>query len=130
MCKNWGKDYLESENFNWSCTTHKFEWGGQMYWCWGKTNRDAKGCILKKHESKEDEDDFKEQENENFKIKRQKCQCCKSIGHLAKDWYRDPNFRTEHGVADEDLRVNGLEDLITKRHMKDATMQSIEVSIH
>ena len=23
MCKNCGKEYIETENFNWSCRTHK-----------------------------------------------------------------------------------------------------------
>lgn len=33
ICKNCQKEYLETDNFNWSCTTHKAEWGGKMWWC-------------------------------------------------------------------------------------------------
>lgn len=32
ICKNCQKEYLESENFNWSCITHKAEFGGKMWW--------------------------------------------------------------------------------------------------
>jgi BTK motif len=28
-----------------------------MWWCCGKTSRDAPGCKFSKHESKEDEDE-------------------------------------------------------------------------
>jgi BTK motif len=38
-----------------------------MWWCCGKTARDAPGCKFAKHESKEDEDDDVEQlENGNL----------------------------------------------------------------
>lgn len=43
ICKNCQKEYLESDNFNWSCTTHQAEWGGKMWWCCGKTSKDAQG---------------------------------------------------------------------------------------
>ena len=101
-----------------------------MWWCCGKTSKDAQGCVFKKHESKEDEDDFddiKDRENDKFKLKRQKCQCCKDIGHSAKNCPRDPNFRTKHDIDDEEKRVVGLKDLITKRHMKDALEQTIKM---
>ena len=35
-CKNCHKEYNEKENFNWSCTVHTGDWGGQMWWCCGK----------------------------------------------------------------------------------------------
>jgi len=28
-----------------------------MWWCCGKTQKDAPGCLFSKHECKEDEDD-------------------------------------------------------------------------
>ena len=40
-CKLCGADYLESENFNWSCRTHKSEFSGEIWWCCGKTNKEA-----------------------------------------------------------------------------------------
>ena len=43
-CRFCSKEYLESENFNWSCRTHRSEFGGEMWWCCGKLGRDAPGC--------------------------------------------------------------------------------------
>lgn len=57
ICKLCGKEYLEKENFNWSCRTHRSEYGGEMWWCCGKTSKDAPGCKFSKHFSKEDEDE-------------------------------------------------------------------------
>jgi len=37
QCKNCQKDYLENENFNWSCRTHQSDYGGEIWWCCGKT---------------------------------------------------------------------------------------------
>ena len=57
ICKKCGKEYLEKENYYWSCRTHQSDWGGEMWWCCGKTTKDAAGCKFGKHESKDDEDD-------------------------------------------------------------------------
>lgn len=57
ICKLCGKEYLEKENFNWSCRTHRSEYGGEMWWCCGKTSKDAPGCKFSKHFCKEDEDE-------------------------------------------------------------------------
>jgi hypothetical protein len=57
ICKKCGKEYLDNENYNWSCRTHLSEWGGEMWWCCGKDVKDALGCKFGKHECKEDEDD-------------------------------------------------------------------------
>ena len=32
LCKKCGKDFLENENYNWSCRTHTSEFN-VMYWC-------------------------------------------------------------------------------------------------
>lgn len=40
-CKNCLREYTESENLNWSCRIHRGEWGGDLWWCCGKTNRNA-----------------------------------------------------------------------------------------
>jgi chromosome segregation ATPase len=50
ICKKCGKEYLEKENYNWSCRTHTSEHTGEMYWCCGKTSKDAEGCKISKHE--------------------------------------------------------------------------------
>jgi len=57
-CKNCGKEYLEAENFNWSCRTHQSDFGGEMWWCCGKLGSQALGCKFSKHESKDDEDEI------------------------------------------------------------------------
>ena len=44
QCKNCGNEYYQKENFNWSCRVHQSEWGGEMWWCCGKRNKDAPGC--------------------------------------------------------------------------------------
>jgi hypothetical protein len=57
-----------------------------MWWCCGKTARDAPGCKFSKHESKEDEDEAVEQlENGSLAIKNRyaRCFCCKEKGHFA-----------------------------------------------
>ena len=36
VCKNCSKDYIETENFNWSCRTHRSEFSGEIWWCCGK----------------------------------------------------------------------------------------------
>jgi len=56
VCKNCSKDFMEKENFNWSCSIHQSEWSGEMWWCCGKTSKDARGCKFSKHQ-KVDEDD-------------------------------------------------------------------------
>jgi hypothetical protein len=55
-CKTCGKEYNEKENFNWSCRTHRSEWGGEMWWCCGKRGLDQPGCKYSKHETKNDEE--------------------------------------------------------------------------
>ena len=78
LCKNCSKEFLETDNFNWSCKTHKSEYGGEMWWCCGKKDLLAAGCKTAKHECKEDDEDeegVKKQDIED--TKRKKCLCCK-----------------------------------------------------
>lgn len=44
ICRNCNKEYNESENYNWSCCTHRSEWGGTMWWCCGKPKLNSPGC--------------------------------------------------------------------------------------
>ena len=53
ICKNCLKEYNESDNFNWSCRTHRSEFGGVIWWCCGKKNKDDPGCKFSQHESKD-----------------------------------------------------------------------------
>ena len=45
VCNNCGSEYIENENYNWSCRTHASEYGGKIWWCCGKTKITDKGCI-------------------------------------------------------------------------------------
>jgi chromosome segregation ATPase len=66
ICRWCQREYSESENFNWSCRTHRGEFGDHMYWCCGKTAKDAPGCQVRKHESKEEEEDMAQGEREEI----------------------------------------------------------------
>ncbi|CAD7934167.1 unnamed protein product [Amoebophrya sp. A120] len=127
-CKNCAKEYLEAQNFNWSCRTHSSEFGGELWWCCGKSGISALGCKFSKHESKDDldlddmdqllnnrgkenEDDGKENSEiknttaaNKAKYAKIRCYGCKEMGHKAKDCPRDPNI--QGGVKDplKDLR--------------------------
>ncbi|PHJ16136.1 ankyrin repeat domain containing protein [Cystoisospora suis] len=90
-CKNCGKDYEESENYNWSCRTHHSEYGGEMWWCCGKLGKNAPGCRFSKHESKDDDEELDAEE----KLEKEAANQCP----------KDPNPRA--GGAD----VNAKEEL-------------------
>lgn len=84
------------------------EFGGEMWWCCGKTTKDAPGCKFSKHLSKEDEDEDVEQQEEGdqtLKNKYARCYCCKEKGHRAQDCPRDPNIKTAVDVNEEDMRI-------------------------
>ena len=57
VCKKCAKEFIEKENFNWSCRTHKSEWSGDMWWCCGKRTKEAAGCKYGKHEIKDEDED-------------------------------------------------------------------------
>mmetsp|Transcript_73701 Transcript_73701/g.168966 ORF Transcript_73701/g.168966 Transcript_73701/m.168966 type:complete len:606 (-) Transcript_73701:195-2012(-) len=103
MCRNCGREYVESENFNWSCTTHHSEFSGEMWWCCGRLGREARGCKFSKHESKDDDDDEdlddqeateRTEQEKRSKLQNVRCFSCKEIGHKAKECPKDPNPRT------------------------------------
>ena len=92
-CRKCQKEYVENENYNWSCRTHPYEWGGEMWWCCGQDNVRAAGCLFRKHEPKEDE----EEEAEKLENRQRRiiiCTCCKRSGHTTDQCPKDPNFRT------------------------------------
>ena len=119
ICKNCGLEYLEPENFNWSCRTHRSEYGGEMWWCCGKRSKESQGCKFSKHETKDDEDEENQNEDgEKDKVKRIKCFCCRDVGHLAHDCIRDPNIKTGADIEDELFRIGKYSD--AKKSMKDS----------
>ena len=111
-CKNCGKEYSEKENFNWSCTVHIGDWGGQMWWCCGKQNKDDRGCKFSKHESKEDEDDENEEREAAKKRgdKYTRCYACKELGHHISKCPRDPNLKTGADMDAEEARIVKIQD--------------------
>lgn len=68
VCKNCKKIYKEEENFNWSCKTHLSKHNGSMYWCCGKSEPIAEGCIISKHISADDEEGHGSQKHEKSKF--------------------------------------------------------------
>ena len=114
ICKNCGKDYVEKENFNWSCRTHRGEFSGEMWWCCGKEGKDQPGCLYAKHESKDEEDeeeDDKERERAEAEAKlKQRCMCCKEVGHLIDNCPRDPNIKTKVEPSLDFERIQRIKD--------------------
>lgn len=51
-----------------------------MWWCCGKTNKDAQGCKYSKHECKDiegEEDEADRLEINKKRFEKLKCLCCK-----------------------------------------------------
>ena len=111
-CKNCNMDYNEKENFNWSCRVHQSEWGGEMWWCCGKTRIDQPGCKFSKHESKDDEEDSDDPfgAKNDEKQKNLKCTCCKELGHSIEECTRDPNLKTSQPAVCDQERINRIKD--------------------
>jgi chromosome segregation ATPase len=72
LCKNCGRSYYDSENYNWSCRVHFSQYGGELWWCCGKEGQNALGCRLSKHDCKEDEDE-EDQKEGKAKISHVRC---------------------------------------------------------
>lgn len=112
LCRKCQKTFLESENFNWSCRTHKAEFGGEMWWCCGR-GKDAPGCLVSKHQSKDEDEDNEprdQEENEQRQIANLRCpvtltQSCKVLGHKASDCPKDPNIRSTFDIEEELKRI-------------------------
>jgi hypothetical protein len=49
VCQACNADFNEKENFNWSCVVHRSTWGGNLWWCCGKTTENARGCLIQRH---------------------------------------------------------------------------------
>lgn len=113
VCKKCGKDFLEKENFNWSCSTHQSEFSGEMWWCCGKTQKEARGCKFSKHE-KQDEDEEDEDNGGGIADQNKfnmKCRCCKEVGHQIESCPRDPNIRTLRTDIEVDYeRIKKIKD--------------------
>ena len=107
ICKTCQKMYNEMENFNWSCRTHFGDFGGEMWWCCGKAGRDAPGCKVTKHVSKEDED---EEDSSQKPATTLYCLSCKEIGHRYTECPKDPNIRSKQDLANELKRIQEIKE--------------------
>ena len=81
-----------------------------MWWCCGKTGKDALGCKITKHFTKEEEDEDPEKvedDEEQKKLKKLyvRCNCCKEKGHDAEQCPRDPNIKTAGDLSEEEERL-------------------------
>jgi hypothetical protein len=78
VCMNCAKEYSEDANFNWSCRTHHSEYSGEMWWCCGKTKKEALGCKFKKHKVRSEQEEEVEllDEGKEGISKNIKCKCC------------------------------------------------------
>ena len=109
-CNRCKLDYTEKENYNWSCRVHKSMWGGEMYWCCGKTSKDAPGCLVTKHEAGDgDDDDVKGKEDTQNKA-NQKCGCCRGLGCDISNCKRDPNLKRSEDPTEEIDRISKIKD--------------------
>ena len=107
MCKLCQKLFNEVENFNWSCRTHFGDFGGEMWWCCGKPGRDAPGCKVAKHVSKEDED---EEDPSQKPAAALYCMSCKEIGHRYTECPKDPNIRSKQDLGNELKRIQDIKE--------------------
>eukprot|EP00347_Sterkiella_histriomuscorum_P024062 403332433 len=114
ICKKCGKEYHEKENYNWSCRTHQSDYGGEMWWCCGKTDKEAQGCKFSKHESKEDDEDDADPDDklqdQLRQLKNVRCLCCKELGHRMELCPRDPNIRTAAEPEEDIERISRIKD--------------------
>lgn len=49
ICNYCRKSYKEANNFKWSCKTHLSPYSGTIWWCCGKTDKNAEGCRVSNH---------------------------------------------------------------------------------
>jgi len=64
-----------------------------MWWCCGKTRKEAAGCIFGKHQSKDDEEE-QEEDGDSEEKKNIVCHSCKEKGHKMIECPFDPNYKT------------------------------------
>jgi hypothetical protein len=85
-----------------------------MWWCCGKTTKEADGCKIAKHESKDDDEDeaadpdAKEEQQKHLKNVR--CYCCKEVGHTIDQCPRDPNLKTDKEAIEDLERIKQIKD--------------------
>ena len=121
QCKNCLKEYSEKENYNWSCRVHQSEWGGEMWWCCGKRDKENPGCKFSKHETK-DEDEIPDPEGNVKNLKNVRCTACRDMGHSIEYCYKDPNYKTMQDVTIDQERINKIK--FGKKMHSDSTVST------
>lgn len=117
------RDFNDKENFNWSCRTHRSEYSGEMWWCCGKTSKEALGCKYSKHKSKEEDDE--DEHIEGVKVtdaSRLRCTCCNEKGHVIEQCPRDPNLKSRVDVEQDLDRILRIKDF--KKLFSDTAVQT------
>lgn len=129
FCLNCGKEFSERENFKWSCRVHKqaeYDTNTQMWWCCGKTDYDAPGCLTKKHTTQEEKATDQDEDEDAAKHVRTKCMCCKEYaGHREKECPKDPNYRSTFDILDEDDRIENWKE--SKTLFADSAILSLKM---
>ena len=87
-----------------------------MWWCCGKRDINAPGCLFQKHTTREDNN--LDEDGNNAGQRQIKCMCCKDYGHYAEECPKDPNIRQAYDAEDEDLRLENKQD--NKKFLADA----------
>lgn len=103
FCIKCQKIFFESENYNWSCKTHQSNFYNDIYWCCGKTGKNAVGCIVSKHMVKDEDID-----NSLSAYMPKFCVLCKKPGHLVAECPKDPNIKTNADLVQERLRLENI----------------------
>ncbi|OMJ81394.1 hypothetical protein SteCoe_18124 [Stentor coeruleus] len=117
VCKNCKKIYKEEENYNWSCKMHLSQYSG-MWWCCGKKDKNALGCKVYKHESKEEYDNIIKDDVFVTIDKNVLCTSCKHNGHNFTECPKDPNARTTNDINEEIERLAVLNQQISLKTSK------------
>ena len=108
ICRNCQRVYVDSENFNWSCRTHQSEFAEGVWWCCGRQGKEASGCRINKHESKEEDEAGEIEQKETLAASLQRCASCKDYGHSAFQCPKDPNYRSRFDLLEEAVRLEKI----------------------
>ena len=106
---NCNKEYNGKDNFKWSCRVHQSDYSGEVWWCCGKSDKNAPGCKVNMHQEKADEE-IEELEGETINRMNKRCLCCREFGHTADSCPKDPNLKTLENADIENLRIKQIHD--------------------
>lgn len=131
ICRKCLRVYEDSENYNWSCRTHQSDFSGEIWWCCGKPGRDAPGCRVEKHESKEEDegDSADKKEQEALRLAMKRCPSCKGYGHLPQECPKDPNFRSQCDLIEEMARLGKLVGIKHKHALPSPEMSAFALHV-